>query len=159
MKVERTCKTCSRTFWATSKHLSCPACRRKANKIACPQCGQLMNHEYKRCTDCVPRDKENNPHWKGGKTRHKAGYVMVLARNHPRASSGYVFEHIVVMEEMIGRRLVDKENVHHKNGVKFDNRPENLELWSRPQPSGARVSDLVAWAITLLKRYAPEVLK
>jgi hypothetical protein len=100
----------------------------------------------------------NNGHWKGGKTYHKDGYVMVRVPEHPRASGGYVFEHILAMEEHLGRRLEGDENVHHKNGVKDDNRIKNLELWCGPQPSGARVSDLVEWATELLTKYAPERL-
>jgi HNH endonuclease len=62
------------------------------------------------------------------------------------------------MEQMIGRKLVNKENAHHKNGIRSDNRPENLELWSKSQPSGQRVEDKVQWAIEMLAFYAPEVL-
>ena len=79
---------------------------------------------------------------------------MVYAPGHPRAkSSPYVFEHILVAEEMLGRYLMHEETIHHRNGVRDDNRPENLELWTRPQPSGIRVSDAVVWAREILARY------
>jgi hypothetical protein len=83
---------------------------------------------------------------------------MVWAPDHPRAGKGhYVFEHIVVMEEMLGRHLLPQESVHHRNGVRDDNRPGNLELWTRPQPSGIRVSDAITWAREILARYEGDV--
>lgn len=85
---------------------------------------------------------------------------MIRVLEHPRSAknNGYVFEHIVVMENHLGRLLEKNETVHHKNGDKRDNNLSNLELWSRSQPAGQRVVDKVAWAIKLLELYCPEAL-
>jgi hypothetical protein len=83
----------------------------------------------------------------------KKGYILVFSRNHPRASNRYVFEHILVMEKKLGRYVLPNENIHHKNGVKDDNRIENLELWVRPQPTGVRAKDAIVWAKEILKTY------
>ncbi len=67
-------------------------------------------------------------------------------------------EHRLALARLLGRPLRSDESVHHRNGDRLDNRPANLELWSRFQPSGARVADHVAWAEEVLRRYAPELL-
>lgn len=70
-----------------------------------------------------------HPNWKGGR-KTSLGYVYVLAPDHPGANSfGYIREHRLVMEKMIGRLLKPSEVVHHKNRNKTDNRPENLVLF------------------------------
>ncbi len=71
-----------------------------------------------------------NSNWKGGRRPTAAGYVLIYAPNHPHSDGCYVWEHRLVMEKMIGRILLPKEVVHHRNGKKGDNRPENLQLFS-----------------------------
>lgn len=75
--------------------------------------------------------REKNGMWKGGKTITR-GYIYIACPSHPNATqTGYVSEHRLVMERMIGRYLEKGEIVHHLNRVKTDNRPENLEIVSR----------------------------
>ena len=71
--------------------------------------------------------KNRQVYWKGGKI-YDQGYVYVLARNHPNRNkySNRVAEHRLVMERELGRYLHYREVVHHLNGIKDDNRPENL---------------------------------
>lgn len=92
--------------------------------------------------------------WKGGKHTDRNGYVQIWMPEHENARiAGYIHEHRLVMSELLGRPLTSKENVHHKNGKRNDNRPENLELWASIQPSGQRVSDLVLFAKEILDKY------
>ena len=71
-----------------------------------------------------------NPNWKGGRSVASNGYVIVKVgkAHHLADCRGYAYEHRVVAEAAIGRRLEPGEQVHHKNEVKTDNRPENLEV-------------------------------
>ena len=75
------------------------------------------------------RPLEKNGRWKGGVIFDKNGYVLIKKCDHPFSDNkGYIREHRLVMESEIGRMLLPSEVVHHKNSIKHDNRPENLEL-------------------------------
>jgi hypothetical protein len=83
------------------------------------------------------RKGPNHPSWRGGRYIGKDGYVRILMREHPNANKdGYVLEHRIIMEKTINRYLNRNEEVHHKNGIKSDNRPENLEVLIKKMHEG-----------------------
>ena len=100
-------------------------------------CGELIPEinkqgkpaKYKHGHNRMFKDGKDNPKWKGGRYIGNKGYILIYTPDHPFTNSGnYVFEHRLVMEEHIGRLLTPEEEVHHINGIKTDNRIENLEL-------------------------------
>ncbi len=71
-----------------------------------------------------------NKNFKGGRRKIKQGYIKIYKPEHPFTDNkGYIMEHRLVMEKMLGRYLKPEERVHHLNGIKDDNRPENLKLF------------------------------
>lgn len=73
---------------------------------------------------------ESHPMWNDGKQINN-GYIEIKCENHPFATRhGYVREHRLVMEKHLNRFLRSEEVVHHKNGIKDDNRVDNLELFT-----------------------------
>ncbi len=93
----------------------------------------------------------------GKRFKNKQGYVVCYAPDDPNAhKGGQVHEHVLIMAEYLERPLRPGETVHHRNGVRDDNRIENLELWTSSHPPGQRVEDLLNWARDILSVYADE---
>lgn len=90
---------------------------------------------------------------KGEGTTNRGGYRLIVVNKKT------YMEHRWVMEQYLNRPLLKSETVHHKNGIRTDNRIENLELWTTNHKSGQRVKDLVEWAKELLNRYSEELDK
>lgn len=75
------------------------------------------------------------------------GYVLV------KTEAKWIPQHRLVMAQHLERSLFAHENVHHINGIREDNRLENLELWTSSQPTGQRVSDKLTWARDFIAQY------
>lgn len=74
---------------------------------------------------------EKNPYWKGGKTKDGHGYIYIRNFNHPYTTKrGYIKRSRLIMEKILNRYLLPEEIIHHKNEIKNDDRPENLQLFS-----------------------------
>lgn len=94
--------------------------------------------------------------WKTGDVHAETPFMGTRGKGHVDKTTGYryiagVAEHRMVMEEVLDRPLVPGENVHHKNGVRDDNRPCNLEIWSIQQPPGQRNADKLQHAFELIE--------
>ena len=95
----------------------------KAVNKACKRLGFQMRRRG-------PKNGAEHPGWKGGRTVDKAGYILLYSPDHPSCNSnGYVREHRIVCERVLGRPLLQTEVVHHKNDDPTDNRPENLQVY------------------------------
>lgn len=149
-----TCYVCN-TRKNCKRYRVCRICR-DGGYDECPDCGKDKRPRSKRCAECNRKLKgADHAAWKGGRVLDSKGYVKIWCPDHPNAlNSRYVWEHRLVMERILGRYILPGENVHHINGNRVDNRPENLELWVVSQPRGQRKEDLVTWAHEILERYA-----
>lgn len=123
--ILRRCLVCDAEAWMLVHNI-----RRKGLTGLCFHCNALQNSPW------FGTIRDGSPAWKGG--RHKSkGYVLIW--NSDRQV--YEQEHRLIMAEQLGRPLTKDENVHHLNGIRDDNRPENLELWLKAQPTGIRATD------------------
>jgi hypothetical protein len=98
----------------------------------CRKCGKSLSDQF----------MDKNPQWKGGKITTGEGYIAIkLKPEDPLISMAtkarYVLEHRLIMARHLGRPLLREESIHHKNGIKTDNRTENLEIVMRNPHNGS----------------------
>lgn len=137
-------------------------CACDCGNVTTGQTNNLLANNKKSC-GCIPRHGgfgKNNIKWRGGHKVTAHGYVTIRVYDYPGATKSLsVNEHVYVMAKHLGRPINRPESVHHKNGNRQDNRLENLELWSSQQPAGQRIEDKVEYALDILRKYKPEILK
>lgn len=166
-RVQCICKDCGKEFTAKNQPFPrCSKCQYAWYKQNRPEKFEVaLNNVYKkiakrrRAVKGLGEDAvlQNGPRSAG---YNLEGYKIMIAVDPDTGKyRRRTYEHVLVMEEVHGRRLFKGETVHHKNGVRDDNRPENLELWSKGQPAGQRVEDRIKYYIEFLESYGYKVSK
>lgn len=149
-QVQKTCEQCGKTFEIPQSWD-----RERNGKHTGRFCSRPCSWESQRQK---PRAWGKNAKHRGtGRWVDPDGYIRIYSPNHPTVLERikknnsrprkWIGEHRLVMEQVLGRILLDTENVHHLDGNRQNNDPANLEVWITQQPSGQRVADLIAYIV------------
>lgn len=169
-QIEKGCPLCNQPFLAKKSH----AHRRIYCSIECKGRAKTMRNQMLFvCATCAAEFKRVP----SKKTKYcsvgcRAKGIAAIKRRWHHNPDGYLvsnfteegrprhrLQHRMIMEAHLGRPLRPFENVHHRNGVKDDNRIENLEIWITKQPKGQRPQDLIEWAVAILEHHGYSVSK
>jgi len=130
-----TCSDCGKEFWVTWRYF-----RKKGYEVKCPSCRNRQSSQLR-------------SRYRGGRTKTREGYILVKLRPddffRPMAEkkSGYCMEHRLIMARHLNRCLLPWEIVHHRNGVRDDNRLDNLKLF----PSQTQHTPSTHWQKEIIK--------
>lgn len=160
--VEYTTKTshatrrrfCSKQcFYADKKerHLETRSCANCGKPFEIVRYSDVMNCSVE-CGQDIQRNKLE-PAW------HKTPDGYLAGGINRGKGQKLILMHRWVMEQSLGRELETFETVHHKNGVRDDNRLDNLEVWIHRPHKGQRVEDTIIWAIAYLERHGYTITK
>lgn len=169
--IEKECQYCKKKFISKSliERIFCQskcktAARRKSGidniEFECIVCNnKFMSNKYVSRLTCSQQCKLKQKSSTGEEGYiGRNGYRLISRPTHENSQkSGKILEHVFIMSTYLGRPLNKGESVHHKNGIRNDNRIENLELWHKGQPAGQRVEDKISWAKVFLETYGYQI--
>lgn len=158
----RNCETCGGEFYVRANSAQ-RFCKRTCKDIGgrsavyldftCKQCGASFQvteslAKYNKNEFCTIKCRQDyRKPAPGDRKLTSDGYVTIYAPDHPMAqpSTGWAMEHRVVISDILGRPLLPSEEVHHRSGVRTENRPDQLVLMSTSHPAGAGLRDTLDW--------------
>ena len=134
-EIENKSKRCQPCYLLTIKGINHPNYKhgnRTNNKI-CKNCGIEISCSATFCRSCATtiqlQDPTRNPNWKGGVIYERGYRLIFIPEYNTNTSCSYEYEHRLIMEKHLGRKLKSTEIIHHINGIRDDNRIENLMLF------------------------------
>ena len=167
-RIQSICCDCGKIFYYKLRYKRCTSCEYHRIKKERPEKHREIREKRAKIYNANLRIEKGLPidhvFPKGPRGKgylNKKGYLLVTWRDPSDGKVKRKYQHVLIMMHHLARDLRENERVHHKNGIRNDNRIENLELWNLNggQPAGQRVDDKIKWAIEFLNEYGYKVCK